>query len=102
MLCPFRQLGHANLRQLSAHLVALGRVVVQQHQGVHADIQGRRDGAQVACLVLPVGLKHRNVLLAQQHLRVLAKWLAGDGLIVFGRHGQHHAALSKGQRCGLH
>ena len=90
------QFGHGHFRDQPTGDRALGRVVVDEHQGVRADIELVGDLPEVACLVIPVGNEAGDVGQAEDHLGVFLEDLARDGVGVLGAHGQDDAALSQG------
>ena len=87
-----RDFRHRHHRQLTADQGALGRVVVHEHHRIQADAEAVGDGAQIAGLVLPVGLETGDIHALQQHVRMPLERLHRVGLVVLGAHGQNHAA----------
>lgn len=90
-----RKLGHGQLRDLAADSVALKRIVVDENDAVHADVQRLADMADVAGLVLPVRHEHDEIVLAEDHLRVFAEGLDGGRMFVFAAYRQQNAAIAE-------
>jgi hypothetical protein len=55
------QFGNRDLRQRPAHLLAFGRIVVEEDEAVETEFEGLRDRAQVRRLVVPVRDESGNV-----------------------------------------
>ncbi len=92
------KLGDRHYRQGRAGGGALGGIVVQEHEGVQADVQRLGDRFQIARLVAPVGLEYGDVGELQSHLRMAGESAARHGVVVLGGHRQDHAAALQIER----
>ena len=75
------------------HHVPLKRIVVKEHQRIHADVENALYAADVVCLVVPVCHKYRDVVHFEHHFGVLLKHFFGVPLIVLRAYGKYDSAL---------
>ena len=97
-----RQIDDQHLRHFTAHFLALGRIVVDEHQRIGADVQLPRDGPQALRFGMPADFEGREVPLSQQHRGVPVDDLQGIGGVVLARHGENDAAAVKVEQHALH
>ena len=90
---------HGHFRGQLSHQGPLCRVVVDENQGVQADVEPPGDLAEVGRLIIPIGDETGDVIHPQHHLGVLLEDLPGDRLLVLAANGQQDAALL--QRLGV-
>ena len=84
---------HVDLRDELPDDLALGGVVVGEHERVEPDRELRREPSQVRRLVVPVDGERRDVVQTQTHLRVPFEDLADVRLVILRGDREDDAAL---------
>ena len=87
-----RPLRHEHLGQGLAHARALNGIVVEEHDGLQAEVQLRRQLDEVRGLVLPVDAPAGEVLDPELHLGMPPDGFERDGLLVLADDAEHEAA----------
>ena len=75
--------------------VALERVVVEENQGIQADIKLFGDGAEVGGLIVPIGAEGGDIGSAQHHFGVFFERFERVGFVVLGADGEDDAAAGE-------
>ena len=90
-----RKIRHGQVGDLAADGVALERIVVDENDAVHTDVQRLPDPADVAGLVFPVRHEHHEVVLAEHHFRVFAERTDRGVVFVFAAHCEQDSAVAE-------
>ena len=96
------QFGDRDEGKLAADLHAFGRIVVEEHERVDADVEGRGNRPQIGRLVRPVSLKDGDMILTQEHVRMIAEGKARVVLVVLAADRKNDASRPKLQRHPLY
>jgi hypothetical protein len=90
-----RQFRHRHHRQFAPHDIAFKRIVIGEHERIHADVEPFRDLADVARLVRPIGDETCDVAGLEHHVRMLVERRQRVGLVILRAHCQNDAASGK-------
>ena len=90
------KVGYGNTGDLGCDEGALGGVVVDEDEGVGAEVQLAGDGEDVVGFGLPVGFEGREVFELEDGVGV-GEALSGGCLIVLGADGQQDAPVAQGE-----